>query len=79
MTLRQHYDPPMDSDETLIRAYNLGMDDAGWTDEVMDEAEALLPTLVAAGYVAVDEESATWWFTKKGIARVDKVVIEGPY
>lgn len=48
----------MDADDALIRAYNLGMGDAGWTDEVMDKAEELLPTLVAAGYVAV--ESPAW-------------------
>jgi hypothetical protein len=69
----------MDADEALIRAYNLGMDDAGWTDEVMEKAEELLPTLVAAGYVAVDDEAQTWWFTKKGVARVDEIVIEGPH
>ena len=39
----------MDADEALIRAFGLGMGDAGWTEEVMDEAELLLPTLVAAG------------------------------
>jgi hypothetical protein len=42
----------MDADEGLIRAFDLGMGDAGWTEEVMDEAELLLPTLVAAGYAA---------------------------
>jgi len=67
----------MDADEALIRAYNLGMDDAGWTDEVMDKAEELLPTLVAAGYAARDAN--TWWFTKEGVARYDEIVIEGPH
>jgi hypothetical protein len=69
----------MDADEALIRAFNLGMDDAGWTEEVMDEAERLLPTLVAAGYAARDDEANTWWFTKKGVARHNEIVIEGPH
>jgi hypothetical protein len=67
----------VDADTALIRAWNLGMDDAGCTDEVMEKAEALTPTLVEAGYVAVDDEAGTWWFTKKGVARVDEIVIEG--
>jgi hypothetical protein len=50
----------MDADTALIRAFDLGMDDPGWTEEVMDEAELLLPTLVAAGYAARDDESNTW-------------------
>jgi hypothetical protein len=66
----------MDADEALIRAFDLGMGDAGWTDEVMDEAELLLPAFVAAGYAARDAN--TWWFTKKGVARHDEIVIEGP-
>ena len=69
----------MDADAALIQAWNVGMDDAGWTNEVMDKAERLLPTLVAAGYVAMDDESNTWWFTKKGVARADQLVIEGPH
>lgn len=69
----------MNADEALIRAYNLGMDDAGWTDEVMDKAEELLPTLIAAGYAARDDEANTWWFTKKGVARANEIVIEGPH
>ena len=79
MTVSEHDDARIDPDAALIRAWNLGMDDAGWTDEVMDKAEELLPTLVAAGYVAVDEEAHTWWFTKKGVARADQIVIEGPH
>jgi hypothetical protein len=63
----------MDADTALSRAFDLGMDDAGWTEEVMDEAELLLPTLVAAGYAARDEESNTWWFTKAGVARYDEI------
>ena len=69
----------MDADTALIRAWNLGMDDAGWTDEVMDTAKELMPTLLEAGYVAVDDEAGTWWFTKKGVARADEIVVEGPH
>jgi DNA-binding IclR family transcriptional regulator len=55
------------------------MDDARWTGEVMDKAEELLPTLAAAGYVAVDEEAGTWRFTEKGVARAELIVIKGPH
>ena len=44
-----------DADLTLIQAFNLGMGEEGWTDQVMDEAERLLPTLIAAGYL--DDEA----------------------
>ena len=44
----------------------------------MDEAELLLPTLIASGYAARDDEANTWWFTKKGVARHKEIVIEGP-
>ena len=67
----------MDADEALIRAFDLGRDEAGWTEEVMDEAELLLPTLVSAGYAARDAN--TWWFTKEGVARQREIVIEGPH
>jgi hypothetical protein len=50
-----------------------------WTDEVMDKAEELLPTLIAAGYAARDDEANTWWSTKKGVARANEIVIEGPH
>jgi hypothetical protein len=63
----------VDADTALIRAFELGMDDAGWTEEVMDEAELLLPTLASVGYAARDDESNTWWFTKKGVARYDEI------
>ena len=58
----------MNADTALIRAYDLGMDNAGRTEEVVDEADRLLPTLVAAGYAAVDDEASPWWFTDKGVA-----------
>lgn len=79
MSPQRHYDRSMDADTALIRAWNLGMDDAGWTDEVMEKAEQLLPTLIAAGYVAVDDEAGTWWFTKNGVARAEEIVLEGPH
>ena len=69
----------MDADTPLIRAWNLGMGEAGWTDEAMDKAEKLMPTLLEAGYVAVDDEAGTWRFTKKGVARADEIVLEGPH
>jgi hypothetical protein len=66
----------MDADTALMRAWDLGMGEAGWTDEVMEEADKLLPTLVAAGYAVVDDEagtSYTWRFTEKGIARANTI------
>jgi len=66
----------MDADTALMRALDLGMDEAGWSDEVMAEADRLLPTLVAAGYAVVDDETSTsytWRFTEKGIARADRI------
>jgi DNA-binding IclR family transcriptional regulator len=69
----------MDADEALIRAFNLGTDDAGWTEEVMDKAELLLPSLIEAGYAARDDETNTWRLTKTGVARHDEIVIEGPH
>lgn len=59
------YDPRMDADTALMHAWDIGMDDAGWTEDVMDKAERFLPTLLAAGYAAVDDEAHTWWFTDK--------------
>ena len=65
----------MDVDETLMAAWNLGMDDEGWTDAVMEEAERLLPMLVDAGYAATDDQAGTWWFTPAGVAQA--TVLEG--
>ena len=56
-----------------MRAWNLGMDDEGWTDAVMEEAERLIPTLLKAGYISVDDEAATWRFTPKGVARAEEL------
>jgi hypothetical protein len=63
----------MDADEALIEAWDLGMDDAGYSDAVIDRAEDLLPTLIAAGYAATDNAAATWWFTDKGVAQAKKL------
>jgi hypothetical protein len=63
----------MNADEALLRAWNLGMDDAGWTDAVMEEADLLLPTLLAAGFAATGDEGWTWWFTDEGIARAEEL------
>lgn len=49
------------------------MDEAGWTDAVMEEAEELLPILVSAGYAAVDDVAQTWRFTKAGVARAEQI------
>jgi hypothetical protein len=57
----------MTPDEALLQAYQLGMDDEGWTDAVMDEAELLLPILLKAGYASVDPYK--WSFTPAGVAR----------
>lgn len=67
------YTRQVDADTALMRAYNLGMDDAGWTDAVMDEAEELLPTLLEAGYAATDDEAGTWRFTAEGVARAKEL------
>jgi hypothetical protein len=56
-----------------MRAWHLGMDDAGWSDAVMDEAEPLIPILVGAGYVATDDDAQTWWFTDEGVARAHRL------
>jgi hypothetical protein len=47
------------------------MDEEGWTDAVMEEAEQLLPTLLEAGFAAVDDQAGTWWFTREGVARAE--------
>jgi len=61
----------MDADDALMRAWGLGMNEAGWSDAVMDEVEQLLPTLLKAGYVTVDDESKTWAFSTQGVARAE--------
>ena len=61
----------MDADEALLRAWNLGMDEEGWSDAVMDEAELLLPILIDAGYA--QQTASTWSFTEKGVARANEL------
>jgi hypothetical protein len=63
--------PRVTPDEALIEAYDLGVDEAGYTDAMMDRAEQLLPVLIDAGYAATDDARSRWWFTDAGIARVD--------
>jgi hypothetical protein len=63
----------MDVDTALTRAFDLGME-GGWTDEVMEEAERLLPTLIAAGYARRD--GYTWAFTPEGVARMAEIEAE---
>jgi len=65
----------MDADAALMRAWDLGMGDAGWTAEVMAIADQLLPTLVAAGYAVADQH--TWRFTPKGVARAEELEAGG--
>jgi hypothetical protein len=63
----------MTADEALLRAWNLGLDEDGWTDAVTEEAGTLLPTLLAAKYAAIDDEARNWWFTELGIARAKEL------
>jgi hypothetical protein len=66
----------MDADEALVRAWNLGMDEEGWSDAVMDEAELLLPVLIEAGYV--EEKGNTWNYTGRGVARATELQQDEP-
>jgi hypothetical protein len=65
----------MTADEALLRSWELGMGDDGWTEAVMDEADQLLPILVEAGYVEVDEANNTWAYTDAGVARYDELTV----
>jgi hypothetical protein len=59
---------PLESpDRELLRAWDLFIQDP--TDEVFDELERLLPTLISAGYADADEY--TWSFSDTGIARAE--------
>jgi hypothetical protein len=58
----------VDPDDALIKAWNLGEDEDGWSDAATDEADRLLPILIEAGFA--ETEGATWNFTVKGVARV---------
>ena len=57
----------MDADAALVRTWNLGEGEYGWSDAVMDEAERLLPILIEAGYA--ETKGNTWNFTAMGVAR----------
>jgi hypothetical protein len=58
-----------ETDANLMRAWDLGMGEGGWSDAVMDEAERLLPSLLTAGYVEAD--GSTWRFSAAGVARAE--------
>jgi hypothetical protein len=49
----------MDADAALIEAWTLGEDEDGWSDRVMERAEALLPILIEAGYAEATGRSGT--------------------
>jgi hypothetical protein len=53
------------------------MDDAGWTEECYDRAERLIPTLVEAGYVRIDNEIDAWSFTQAGVSRAKTLEAQG--
>jgi hypothetical protein len=59
-----------ETDRALARAWEIFDDDL--SDETDAELGDLLPTLVAAGYVAIDGESPSghfWRFTTQGVER----------
>jgi hypothetical protein len=68
----------VDADTALIEAWNLGMDDDGWSDAVMKAAERLLPILLEVGYAAVDDAADMWWFTVAGVARAEELDADRP-
>jgi hypothetical protein len=57
----------MNADDALVEAWRLGEGEEGWSAAVMETAEHLLPTLIAAGYA--ETKDGTWNFTPKGAAR----------
>jgi hypothetical protein len=65
----------MDADTSLMRAWSLGMGDTGWTDVVTEEAEELLPALVAAGFAV--REVDRWHFTERGVHRAEEIEKRG--
>jgi hypothetical protein len=60
----------VDPDAILVRAWRLAFGEGA--DDGRAELEALLPALVAAGYVESDER--IWSFTPRGVARVNELV-----
>jgi hypothetical protein len=67
----------MDVDSALTQAWDLGMEEAGSNDAVIEEAERLLPALLSAGYAAAGDDADTWWFTREGVARAEQLTITG--
>jgi hypothetical protein len=60
------------ADDALVRAWELAVEDH--TDAVETEFELLLPMLVEAGYVEMDDY--TWSFTPKGVERAEALTGE---
>jgi hypothetical protein len=58
-------------DQALCRAHEIFLQDL--SDETEIELEALLPPLVAAGYVEEDERLDAWSFTDKGVRRGEEL------
>jgi hypothetical protein len=64
-------------DHILSRVWAIGLDDL--SDENDAELGALLPPLVAAGYVAISGESPTgffWRYTPEGVQRVEALGLD---
>jgi hypothetical protein len=70
--LELNYIQSVDADSALIRAWELGMDEDGWTDAVMEKAELLLPILLEAGYAATDDDLNSWSFTAEGVGALTR-------
>jgi hypothetical protein len=66
--------PTADLDAKLLRAWVLF--DGEVTDETFDEAERLIPDLVAAGYV--DAQDDRWGFSSAGVARAEELDPDEP-
>ena len=62
-------------DRALLRARELFLADA--TDEREEEIETLIPGLVDAGYVEVDDQQGTWGLTQRGRERADSLEAAG--
>jgi hypothetical protein len=64
-------------DRNLSRAWEIFLEDL--SDETDAELGKLLPSLVQAGYVAIDGESPTghfWRFTPKGVQRAEALGLD---
>ncbi len=60
------------TDAALIKAWELFLEDC--SEQVQAELEALLPTLLHAGYAEADEY--TWRFTPHGVARAESLTAD---